>query len=232
MKIAICDDSLAQRNELASFLSTRESYEIDVFESGTQLLNSLDKKTEYDIIFLDIQLTDILGTTIAKKILQVSPNTDVVFISAYPRYVTEAFSLRASQFLIKPFTKAMFLKELDRLLERRAKEKVCWYVPVKNGIYKFAPSDIIYIESYQRHLKIQTHENNFDVVGKLLDAEKIFYPYDYRRCHQGFLVNLRYVKQIQANSLICEPNFIVPISVRKRAEFLREYSRYIQRQSR
>lgn len=230
MKIAICDDSLAQRNELEAFLSARE-YEINTFESGTQLLNSLGEKTKYDIVFLDIQLTDILGTAIAKKILQISPNTDVVFISAYPQYVTEAFGLHVSQFLLKPLTKTAFLKELDRLLERRAKEKVCWYVPVKNGIYKFSPSDIIYIESYQRHLKIQTHESSFDVVGKLSDVEKIFYPYDYRRCHQGFLVNLRYIKRIQADTLICKPNFVVPISVRKRAEFLREYSRYIQKQS-
>ena len=232
MKIAICDDSEPQRKELVSFLSERRDFQTDTFDTGSKLLKSIQSGTQYDFIMLDIRLTDLLGTELAKTISICSPNTDIVFISAYPQYVTEAFHLRVTHFLLKPLTRESFMAELNWLISKREKEKVYWCVQAKNGVYRFAPSDIIYIESYERHLKIQTPQRQITVVGKLAEAESVLASYDYRRSHQSFLVNLRYVKQIHAADLICEPDFTVPISVRKRSEIIREYSHYLQRQVR
>lgn len=231
MKIAICDDSEVQAKEIASFLIDRSDFQMDLFDMGLKLLKSIQSGKEYDFILLDIKLTDLLGTDLAKTISVQSPNTDIIFVSAYPQYVTEAFHLRVTHFLLKPLTRDSFLAELDWLIAKREKEKVCWCVQTKNGVYRFTPSEVIYIESYNRHLKIQTPKEQISVVGKLSEAERVFESYDFRRSHQSFLVNLRYVKQIRDIYLICEPDFTVPVSVRKRSEFIHEYSQYLQRQA-
>lgn len=72
-----------------------------------------------DVLFLDIQMPELSGLTFAEKLLPVSPDTDIVFVTAYRNYAVEAFDLSAMDYLLKPVDPSRLLKTWNKLLSKR-----------------------------------------------------------------------------------------------------------------
>lgn len=119
MRIAVCEDDLACLTKLKCLFDQSIGYNANYFATGIEFLKELDGNAYYDIILLDIRLPDILGTKIASQLKQKLPGADVVFISSFPEYVTDAFTLQVSQFLLKPLNEQLLMGELDRIVCRR-----------------------------------------------------------------------------------------------------------------
>lgn len=229
MKIAVCDDSPAQLAQLRAYLSERDGLLTAEFTSGSALLQCIRGGAHFDLLLLDIRLDDTLGTALAQELSQLLPQADIIFISAYPQYVTDAFHLQAAQYFLKPLEKERFLQEFDHLVARRAQAKARWGVRGRYGMQYFIPAQIVYIEAYHRHLKIHTPGSVTDVVGKLSEAQAALTPYGFGRSHQGYLVNLRWVREVGAKEIVCTQGSRIPISTRKRAAFLDAYVQFAER---
>ncbi|MFD1903485.1 LytR/AlgR family response regulator transcription factor [Paenibacillus rhizoplanae] len=76
-------------------------------------------KLKPDVLFLDIQMPELSGLTFAEKLLPVSPDTDIVFVTAYRNYAVEAFDLSAMDYLLKPVDPSRLLKTWNKLLSKR-----------------------------------------------------------------------------------------------------------------
>ena len=224
MNIIICDDDHAQAEQIELYLSERSEYEIATYHSGAELMAHLPPKC--DIAILDIKLQDTLGTTLAMQLKKLYPMVDIILISAYPQYVTAAFHIEASQFLMKPIYEKTFLKEFDRILAQRASRHFRWIITGKGTMYSFFPAEIVFIESYHQHLSIHTQQRTTKIRGKIQDAYQVLESYGFIRCHQGFLVNVSHVKCVRANSILCSNGESIPISSRKRKAFLERYAQY------
>ena len=90
-KIAVCDDeSLFAENlkELISNYMTEKDLvcEIDTYISGKKLLEQGVKVTQYEIIFLDINMEEIDGIKAAETIRELSRDVFIVFVTAYVDY--------------------------------------------------------------------------------------------------------------------------------------------------
>ena len=130
MNIIICDDDRIQVKQIEQFLSTREGYTIFAFHSGAELLKYGQPTCE--IAILDVKLQDTLGTRLAEMLRERYPEIDIIFISSYPQYVTSAFHVKASQFLIKPINRKTFLAEFDYILAERGSRHFRWVVSNKS----------------------------------------------------------------------------------------------------
>lgn len=227
MRIAVCEDDLACMTKLKCLFDQNIGYNANYFTTGREFLQKVEENAYYDIILLDIRLPDILGTKIAYRLKQKLPGADVVFLTSFPEYVTEAFTLEVSQFLLKPLNEQLLMGELDRIVCRRKKENAIWCVNGHDAVYRLMTRDIIYVESYYRHLGIQMKEQRLEISGKIADARKALNPNIFYLCHQGFLVNMNYIKKIGQKELVCAPNFRVPISSRRRSEFMKAYSEFL-----
>ena len=225
MNIILCDDDAAQVEQITRFLAARPSYRISTYNSGTELLSNLPEKC--DIAILDIKLQDTLGTEIAVKLKAIYPMIDIILISAYPKYVTTAFHIEASQFLIKPIHEKNFLQEFDRILSERASKHFRWIITTKGIIYAFFPSEIIYIEAYHRHLFIHTENQTFEICKRLKEAQQVLEGYGFILCHQGFLVNAHHIRRINVDSILCSNGDSIPISSRRKKFFLQQYAQFI-----
>ena len=227
MNIIICDDDKRQVTQIQQFLSSRNGYTIFTFHSGEELLNELPQSC--DIAILDIKLQDTLGTKLAEKLQTIYPEIDVIFISAYPKYVTSAFRIKASQFLVKPINKDTFLSEFDYILAQRRSQHYRWIVTNKNSIHALSPDEIAFVEAYHRHLFIHTPTQSIDICGSLKDACKELECYGFVLCHQGFLINIKYIHQIKGDTIILSTGDHIPISYRKRKDFIKYYTKIITR---
>lgn len=75
-----------------------------------------------DIAWLDIEMQGMNGLEMAAKIMQLSPETNIVFVTAHPEYAIDAFGMHASGYVLKPATEQKILDELNNL--RRLVRKV------------------------------------------------------------------------------------------------------------
>ena len=137
--------------------------------------------------------------------------------------------MKASQFLIKPINRKTFLAEFDYILAERGSRRFRWVVSNKSSIYSLLPSEILYVEAYHRHLFIHTAKHKITICGKLKDVCEKLEGYGFVLCHQGFLVNTRYIERIDGDTIYLTGGDSVPISSRKRKGFIEQYSQIISR---
>ncbi|MDH4062924.1 MAG: response regulator, partial [Acidobacteriota bacterium] len=69
-----------------------------------------------DVLFLDIEMPEMRGTTLAASLPV--PRPFVVFATAYERYALEAFACEATDYLLKPVSRARLAATLERIRDR------------------------------------------------------------------------------------------------------------------
>lgn len=73
-------------------------------------------KTEKpDIAFLDIQMRGIDGLSLAKELVTLHPDTNVVFCTGFVEYALDAYDAYASDYLLKPISPEAIRKAMKRL---------------------------------------------------------------------------------------------------------------------
>lgn len=116
MKIAICDDDEWIRRHLESLIEKMLHVKADLYAAGEDLLSS---EIDYDILFLDICLEKsesgckIDGMETAKRLRQKSDSL-IIFITAMPDYVYEAYDVEAFHYLLKPIDEEKLCEVLKR----------------------------------------------------------------------------------------------------------------------
>ena len=102
LKIAICEDSEIFVEIIKKNIETilKVPYELHSFLSGKEFMTSLPEMgCPYDIVFLDIQLSD--GNSFL-FIEQVCPTSLIIFTTAYDEYAVRAFTVNSIDYLLKP----------------------------------------------------------------------------------------------------------------------------------
>lgn len=71
-----------------------------------------------DVAFLDIQLHDMDGLELARRLRELQPGLPVIFCTGFREYTLEAFHVHANGYLLKPVTPEQIQAELDHLRGR------------------------------------------------------------------------------------------------------------------
>ena len=73
------------------------------------------KEIKCEVAFLDIQMREMSGIVLARKLKEVYPKVNIVFVTGYSQYANEAFSLHASGYVYKPVTVDKLITEMENL---------------------------------------------------------------------------------------------------------------------
>lgn len=73
------------------------------------------KEHRVDVAFLDIMMGEANGLLVAKRLKDIYGGTNIIFVTGYPQYATQAFDLRASGYLTKPVNPERVRIEMDNL---------------------------------------------------------------------------------------------------------------------
>lgn len=129
-KIAICDDEKADRDYVLDMVRRWAAkgghiVHADLFSSGEGFLFHYAEKADYDILLLDIEMGDMDGVTLAKKLRQNNETLQIVFITGYSDYISEGYDVSALHYLMKPVKEEKLSSVLSRAAEKIARnEKV------------------------------------------------------------------------------------------------------------
>ncbi|TBL81633.1 response regulator [Paenibacillus thalictri] len=115
IRAIVVDDETAAVGKLSDLLE--DSGSVGLVEGFTNPRDALDRMMEsaFDLAFLDIEMPEINGMMMAERILGISRQTKIVFVTAYNEYAIEAFEVNALDYLLKPVTKERLRKTLDRI---------------------------------------------------------------------------------------------------------------------
>jgi two-component system response regulator MprA len=116
--IAIVDDDGAIRTALGRALRM-ENYEVDLFEDGLSALKAIQLRAPNAII-LDLQLPDIDGLEVCRRIRKAGDATPILMLTARDAVNdrVEGLDAGADDYLVKPFDLAELLARLRALLRR------------------------------------------------------------------------------------------------------------------
>jgi two-component system response regulator MprA len=116
--IAIVDDDAAIRTALGRALRM-ENYDVELFDDGTSALKSIQLRAP-DAIVLDLQLPDIDGLEICRRIRRSGDATPILMLTARDAVNDRVAGLDvgADDYLVKPFDLAELLARLRALLRR------------------------------------------------------------------------------------------------------------------
>jgi DNA-binding LytR/AlgR family response regulator len=86
-------------------------------EDGASALEAIAEH-QPDVAFLDIRMPGLSGLDVAAATTQVSPRTQVVFVTAYDQYAVDAFEHGAIDYLLKPIDAERLAATVQRLQAR------------------------------------------------------------------------------------------------------------------
>ncbi len=117
IKALIVDDEELGRINLEACLATVPQWQVaascDSVDSALQVLN----REPIDVVFLDIQMPEVSGLELARRLsLQASPPV-IIFVTAYDAYALHAFDYFALDYLLKPFSTQRLHQTLVRAQE-------------------------------------------------------------------------------------------------------------------
>lgn len=233
MNICVCDDEKIIHDEIKRLLkmfSTNDAqFCITDLFSGEALMDYYSNNNKFDIIFLDIEMNQINGIKTAEKIRETDENAIIIFVSSYASYVFEAFRLEALHFIVKPIKQSEFENVFRRAMNKYNTINSSISLRWLNERYSIIINDITYIEGYKRHITVHTINEEFEAIGKIPEILKALEPHGFIRIHQGFIVNMNYIKRFDVSDVVLRDNTKVMISVRKRTEALKAYDVYLQK---
>ncbi|MFN0157137.1 MAG: sigma-54-dependent transcriptional regulator [Bacteroidota bacterium] len=119
-RILVVDDEQIIRESI-SFILKKEGYEVEWAENGKVALDKIAAQS-FDVVITDIEMPVMKGIELLDKVMQVSPQTIVLIITAYGSLETAIAALRAGagDYILKPLEFDELLIKLKRLLDARA----------------------------------------------------------------------------------------------------------------
>lgn len=109
--LAICEDSSLIREEVCGFCEDiltdhKITYDISSFSSAKDLEAVLNKKKDaFDLLILDIEMDEMTGMELAKKLRAGHNRVSIIFMTGYEDYLLEGYTVQPIYFLLKPVSK-------------------------------------------------------------------------------------------------------------------------------
>jgi DNA-binding LytR/AlgR family response regulator len=200
MRIAVCDDEPIWVEELKKTLqeyanNRNREFSVDEFTSGKELLVHFSRGV-FDIIFLDLSMPEIDGIDVAKRIRVLDINVQLVFVTALDEHMQEAFSVMASDYIVKPISYERIetlMSRIESYIKRKSSDSIETFSLKGGGSKSLSLSDILFFQSVGHYIRITTADSEYEYKGKLNEEETRFSNKGFVRTHQSNLVNVAYI---------------------------------------
>ena len=231
MKILICDDEQQYVDELKihieKYMQSRfAAFEIDTVNTPQTIV---DSNEIYQLAFLDIQMDELDGISLAKILKERNSKIVIFFVTSYNGYQDEAMDLRAFRFFEKPFNAERLYSGLEKAMEYIDESYVDFYVWTDNEHKQILVDDVIYVERGNRQVTLVTTQGNFTTRESFDEWCAILQNSFFYRVHKSFIVNLHYVTGYKYSELYVQNNVRIPIASRRQTDFHKFWFAYLRR---
>ena len=230
IRIAIVDDekiilrSIHKKIE-GWFCKAGVKFEIYDHTDAVVALKEIEKSS-FDILFLDIDMPEISGMEIAKKLRVQEENIDIVFITNKEELVYDAIKFTPFRFIRKYRFEDEIEEAVNEFMNKFGKNNYTYMFSTPQGKKGVLVTRIKYIEVMSHKLNVHGIKESFIANGNLKDIEDIFYDYGFLKVHQSYLVNYRFINLIKHKEVIIDNGTTLPISRGKYEKIKFDYMRF------
>ncbi len=231
LNIVILEDQREQAKRLSDMLERYASehadfsYGLKVYERSVPLLT--EYKCDADVLFLDIQIPDMLGIDVAKRIRSMDDRVMIIFITMLTQYAIEGYSVNAFDYVLKPVRYEEFSSKMERACRMLSHRRTSMTVEVRTReeMRRVNADDITYVEVSNHDILIHTGGEVIRAWGSLKSYEDQLAQIHFVRCNACYLVNLKYVRGIVGDTVTVGEDELA-ISKAKRRDFLTALAQY------
>ena len=229
MRIAICDDESVSADRLASMVEKQMallgfSAKTDVFLSAKELLAS---SVTYELLLLDCKLDAGTGIDVARALRERGSQAAIVFVTAYDEYVFEGYEVNAYRYLLKPVDPMVLRKTLSDFVSHYEREKYLDFVSGKR-VVRLNLNEIMYIESSEKHSIVRHINGSYDTAVPIAELQARIGSYAFFRTHRRFIVNMKYIMEVDKNIIRLTNDERIEISRRNLAAFNKCYMSFLK----
>ncbi len=196
-------------------------HEIEIIDKTTDPKRGIKllKKKVPNIVFLDIDMPELDGLSVARIIKENDLKTEVVFTTAHTQYAYKALNLEPLDYLVKPFGPEELISVINRYkakvkkkdLERRMdffmrNNKVTPKIKLstRSGVIFINPEDIMLLRSEANYCRIFLNDGSEELatiniykVASIIDSPSLF------KANRSAYLNLQYLKMVEKKTKEC-----------------------------
>lgn len=220
ISIAIVENQEEDKNVLESYIrkyqidSSDYDFNITYFQSGILFVDKY--KSNFDIVFMDIDMPQMDGLETAKKIREVDSKVLIIFITNLAQMAIKGYSVNAFDFVPKPVSYYEFSTMLTRALNKNSFDR---------KTVKIDALSIVYAEVINHSLIFYTQEgeeiNTWDSLSNVYKQVKAL---GFAKVNNSQIVNLRSVLLIDGFDITLKNSKHLFLSRKEKKEF---YSTFV-----
>lgn len=223
-RIVIVEDSPLDSENLEKcvrqfFESISEEVTITKFNNG---FDALDYYSGHeDIVFLDIDLPQMNGIELAKRIRDRDSSVIIIFCSNLANYALKGYEVSALDYIVKPFNYSNIEHRLKRALNVKTDNtdnKIILKISSTENMV-CACNDIEYIEKEGNYLIFHVKKKEYKVRGSLKEYEELLPENTFASPVKGIYVNLSFVEKTTQNTVELKRTTL-PLARQKKKAFI------------
>jgi len=224
-KFAIIDDQIVDQEKMKKAIQEHcqyhhISYTIDLYTNPLEY--SYDKP--YDAVFLDIDMPEMSGITLARRINQKNP-TRIILMSQYDEYMHSTFHVRPFHFIRKHSLRNDSILVLALLFKELQSHQIS--VKTKRGEQNIMIDDIFYISIENNLASLHTFDESYDIWESLSSLYQKLKPFYFEKTSRSSLVNMKYIEDIQKDKVILTNHVELLLSTRLKTPLKKSYNKYL-----
>lgn len=220
LKCLAVDDEPLALGLITSFITQTPFLDlVGGYDNAIEALRVLHSDTKVDVLFLDIQMSDLTGIELA-RILDSKPGSEkplIVFTTAYDQFAIEGYKVNAIDYLLKPYNYEEFLRAATKAQSMLDKPKSSAsqipanpnetpeyiFLKVEYQLVKVLLNDIRYIEGLKDYVKVHLTSKAHPILSltSLKSMEEKLPEKSFMRIHRSYIVNLDKIDSVNKTSI-------------------------------
>lgn len=222
--ILVCDDDITFAQEMAKriiALPTYSSKSMNIHCLTDVCAMNTDTISNYDILFLDIDLGEKNGIDLARNMRKRNPEAILIFVTNFSEYAPEGYEVDAFRYLAK--------SDIDQKLPSYFSDAltVCRKRQRKVEIFCEGESIPLPVQALS-YVESRGHEQCLHMVGwpreelytrlTMKQLEQLLFPQGFLRIHKQYLVNMAYLRSLQSTNAVLTGGKSLPVGARSYRE--------------
>lgn len=204
---------------------------------------SLIKKTDPEIVFLDVEMPGENGTALFDYLEE--PNFETIFTTAFEDYAAQAFRLNSIDYLVKPVKPSELKEAISKVKQKyqNNNEKIVNMPEISpetritfstlDSIEIIKIKDIFYCQAENNYTTVYASNKKSMVSKHLGFYEEILKDYGFFRVNRSQLINLYHVERIEktgTQEITLSNGSKIPIAGRRKKDLMDRLSSYTLKQ--
>lgn len=231
--IAVCDDepnTIEKIAEMTKQICDKEGIRphISCFKGGRELLDAIKGGKSYDLLLLDVMMPEQDGMELAQLLRKDSFDGSIVFISSNREMALRGYEVSAARYLAKPVEEERLREALLYCLGQVQTNREL-LIPVNGGTQRLRTEEIMYIETQGRGCRVVQEHGEFVTAMRISEFEGEISEWGFIRCHQGFLVNMRFIRVVRATEVELMNGVCIPVSKHRTQEVRKQFFLWMEK---